>query len=139
MTGGTILRDETITIVGDSDVVSARRKGRMLAAALGFGRADQTRLATAISELVRNALKYAGGGACTMRDCSVGRTVRLEVVVEDSGPGIDDLQQAMSDEFSTSAGLGAGLPGTRRLVHEFDIESEPGKTRVAIAMVRSRK
>ena len=105
---------------------------------LGFGLADQTRLATAISELTRNVIQYAGQGVCFVSDESDGQMIRVKIVVEDNGPGIPDIEQALEPGFSTSGGLGAGLPGARRLVHEFHIESEPGGTKVAVAMVRPR-
>jgi serine/threonine-protein kinase RsbT len=116
--------------------MTAQQTSRRLSQELGFGLADQTRLATAISELVTNALRYANEGVCTITDQSSGRMRRIQVVVEDHGPGICDIEQAMTDGFSTGNTLGAGLPGSKRLVHEFDIESEPGYTRVTIAMVR---
>ena len=123
-----------LDIATERDVLMARQEGRLCAQEMGFGRADQTRLATAISELTRNILRYAGKGTCTFRKEESANSARLEVTVEDHGPGIPDLDAAMSDGFSTSSGLGAGLPGTRRLVHEFHIESRPGLTRVVIAM-----
>lgn len=126
---------ETISIANDRDVLRARQLGRTRARDLGFGRADQTRLATAISELTRNVLRYAGHGTCSFREEKLGAShVRLQVVVEDEGPGIVDVEAALRDGYSTGSGLGAGLPGARRLVHEFDIESRPGYTRVSIAM-----
>ena len=120
------------------DIVTARGAGREMARQLGFGSADQTRLATAISELTRNVIQYAGGGVCLIRDESDARRSRIEVVVEDHGPGIPDLEKAMEYGFSTGGGLGAGLPGAKRLAHEFEIESEPGRTRVTIGMNRVR-
>lgn len=126
---------ETLAIANDRDVLRARQLGRMRARDLGFGRADQTRLATAISELTRNILRYAGHGTCSFRQQDMeGSNVRLEVVVEDQGPGILDIDAAMRDGFSTGSGLGAGLPGAKRLVHEFNIESRPGHTRITIAL-----
>jgi len=122
----------------ESDIVAARLAGRDLARQLGFGLADQTRLATAISELTRNVIQYAGTGTCTITDVSDDTVVKVRVVVEDNGPGIPDISKAMEQGFSTSRGLGAGLPGTKRLVHEFDIQSRPGHTRVTIAMARPR-
>lgn len=130
---------ESLDIATDRDVLLARQTGRLRAQKLGFGRADQTRLATAISELTRNVLRYAGKGTCSFKQDDAERSVRLEVTVEDNGPGIPDLDSAMSDGFSTGSGLGAGLPGTKRLVHEFDIESRPGYTRVTIAMTTRHK
>lgn len=129
---------QTLSIADDRDVLRARQQGRTRARDLGFGRADQTRLATAISELTRNVLRYAGRGTCSFREEQLGTSrVRLMVVVEDEGPGIVDIEAAMRDGFSTGSGLGAGLPGAKRLVHEFDIESRPGYTRISIAMTRN--
>ena len=119
-----------------SVIVVARSAGRELAREIGFGSADQTRLATAISELTRNVIQYAGSGVCTVIDESGDGAAGIRVTVEDHGPGIPDVEQAMADGFTTSRGLGAGLPGTRRLVHEFRLETEPGYTKVTIAMAR---
>ena len=119
-----------------SDIVAARQAGREMASELGFGSADQTRLATAISELARNVIQYAGGGRCLIAEDSNQNLSRIRVVVEDAGPGIADLEQAMTHGFSSGGGLGAGLPGARRLVQEFDIESSPGHTRVTIAITK---
>lgn len=130
--------NEVIGIHAPTDIVVARRMARELAQALGFGRADQTRLATAVSELTRNLIQYAGGGFCSIREESDETAVRVAVYVEDNGPGIPDIEAAMRDGFSTSGGLGAGLPGTRRLVDDFSIQSEPGNTRVRIALVRAK-
>ena len=128
----------TVALQTQADIVLARRQGRDLAAALGLSTVDQTRLATAISELARNALQYAGGGVCHLEDRSDGREVRIECRVEDSGPGIAEIDLAMVDGFSTGGGLGAGLPGTRRLMNEFNIRSQPGCTVVRTALVRNR-
>lgn len=130
------MNETKIEIKVHSDIVSARQAGRRMAVELGFGSADQTRLATAISELTSNAIRYAGGGVCIVTDQSNQGTKRAQVVVEDHGPGIPDIEQAMMDGFSTGGSLGVGLPGSRRLVHEFDVESEPGHTKVTIAMIR---
>lgn len=131
--------DETkIPIKAENDVVIARGTGRRMARDLGFGTADQTRLATAISELTRNVLRYAGEGVCTITEKSNDDSVTINVLVEDHGPGIEDIDKAMTDGFTTSGGLGAGLPGTKRLVHEFNIESRPGATRISIALTRPK-
>lgn len=124
-----------IKIVNEPDIVTARAAARGLAKELGFSTADQTRLATAISELTRNIIRYAGKGGCEISSKTEPGAVRLKVVVEDNGPGIPDINRAMEDGFSTGEGLGAGLPGTKRLVHEFEIISKPGLTRITIAMV----
>lgn len=129
---------KTILIAKDQDVVAARAASRELAKSLGFGAADQTRLATAVSELTRNILRYAVKGECHIVDDSDDQVCGIKVVVEDRGPGIPSLDQAMEDGYTTGGGLGAGLPGTKRLVHEFDIQSQPGLTRVSIRMI-SRK
>ena len=130
--------EELIDITTEQDVVSARRAGRELARELGFTTPDQTRLATAISELTRNVIQYAATGTCFISGTSDAVTSHIEVTVEDEGPGIEDVQQAMTDGYSTGKGLGAGLPGTKRLVHEFVIDSKPGRTRIKITMIRRR-
>ncbi|MDO8652217.1 MAG: anti-sigma regulatory factor [Undibacterium sp.] len=117
-----------------SDIVLARRLARELAARLGFGRADQTRLATAVSELTRNVIEYAGSGECKIFDTSDSSFKCVKIIVEDHGPGIPDIERAMQDGFSTGGSLGAGLPGTRRLTDSFMIESNPGLTRITISL-----
>ncbi len=114
-----------IPIKSDLDIVSARVEGRNLAREMGFGTIDQARIATAISELARNVVLYAGSGTVTIR-VIVTKDGRkgLEVLCEDSGPGIPDLVLAQQDGYSTSGGLGMGLPGTKRLMDEFYIETE---------------
>lgn len=128
------LGSELVPIKRDTDVVTARRSGRDMAKKIGFGSADQTRLATAISELTRNVIKYADTGECMIYDESDSECNKIRVVVEDHGPGIPDIATAMTDGYTTGGTLGAGLPGTRRLVNEFNISSEPGHTRVEITM-----
>ncbi|MEE3326107.1 MAG: ATP-binding protein [Myxococcota bacterium] len=132
------MKESQIPIESSVDVVLARREGRALAKELGFGSADQTRLATAISELTRNVVQYAGSGHCQIDDISSLRFMEVRVVVSDSGPGIPDLDEALRDGFSTGGGLGAGLPGTRRLVHSFEIKSDPEATRIEISVRRRR-
>ena len=130
--------ESRIALKNSRDIVIARVAGREMARQLGFGPADQTRLATAISELARNVIQYVGEGVCLVADESNEHRISIKVVVEDHGPGISDIEKAMEYGFSTGGGLGAGLPGAKRLVHEFDIESQPGHTRVTIAMSRAR-
>jgi serine/threonine-protein kinase RsbT len=131
------MSEQSIPILKDADVVLARRAARDLAKEAGLGVADQTRLATAVSELARNALQHGGGGFCTLRQSvENGSYVVIEVELEDVGPGIEDIEEAMRDGFSTGGGMGAGLPGTNRLMDELDIESRPGKTRVSASMRR---
>jgi serine/threonine-protein kinase RsbT len=120
------LESLAIALEHEHDIVVARGEVRKMAAALGFGLVDQTRLATVASELARNVVKYAGRGrliAQPITDASGRKGLRL--VFEDTGPGIADLAAAMRDGFSTGGGLGQGLPGSQRLVHEFDIASSP--------------
>lgn len=119
-----------------TDIVTARRAARELCERLGFGKADQTRLATAVSELTRNVIQYAGHGVCIIEDRSTETERCIWVQVEDQGPGIADLERALTDGYSTSGGLGAGLPGTRRLVDRFHLESTPSGTRIAIALAK---
>jgi serine/threonine-protein kinase RsbT len=127
-----------IEILTEQDIIAARSAGRDMARDLGFGSADQTRLATAISELTRNIIQYAGKGTCTLSDKSNERAITIQVVAEDSGPGIEDIEQAMEFGFTTSKGLGAGLPSTKRLVSKFDIKSEPGHTEVTIKLTKRK-
>jgi len=116
-----------IRIAADADLVLARQKGRRLAAAMGFSGTDATLIATAISELARNILAYAGVGEIELARIHENSRDGIVVVALDSGPGIADLEAAMQEGFSTAGGLGMGLPGARRLVDEFDIVSEVGK------------
>ena len=132
------MSDTRIDITDESDIVGARQAGRGMARELGLGSADQTRLATAISELARNVVQHAGSGMCTISDASDHGFIGVRVVVEDHGPGIPDVGKALEQGFSTGGGLGAGLPGTKRLVQEFAIESQPGHTKVTIAILRRR-
>lgn len=129
---------ELVRIKEDMDVVRARAEARRLAGTLGFSPGDQTRLATAVSELSRNVLLYAGRGQCEISDISTPESIGIRIVFEDNGPGITDTALALQDGYSTSGGLGAGLPGTRRLMDSFAIESRPGLTRVDIALHRRR-
>ncbi|MDL1959647.1 MAG: anti-sigma regulatory factor [Deltaproteobacteria bacterium] len=132
------MKEIKVEIRAQSDIIVARRAGRDMARDLGFGSADQTRLATAISELTRNIIQYAGEGVCVITDESDKTTIKVRVKVEDNGPGIPDIDQAMEQGFSTARGLGAGLPGTKRLVQEFDIDSVPGHTIVIIAITQRK-
>jgi len=123
-----------IDILTQIDVIVCRQRAREITVAIGFGLADQTRLATAVSELVRNALEHGGGGCCKIMPCDKDGRHGICVTIVDSGPGIDDIDQAMQDGFTSNGGMGLGLPAAKRLVHEMSIESEPGKTIVTIAM-----
>ena len=120
---------ERIAIESDADVVTARQRARQLAIALDMPSTDQTLLATAISEIARNITAYAVRGEVLIdrvRDPRDGRE-GVRVVARDEGPGIEDLEKALTDGYTTGGGLGLGLPGARRLVDDFDIETAPGK------------
>jgi len=128
----TILRSETLPLNTDEDLVRLRRAVRARMQECGFSLIDQTKLVTAASELGRNALDYAGGGSARLEILNEGVRTGLRLVVEDSGPGIEDIERALTDGYTTSRGLGLGLGGARRLANEFDIRSAPGAgTRVA--------
>ncbi|MGA9225192.1 MAG: anti-sigma regulatory factor [Mesobacillus sp.] len=116
-----------VTIINEWDIVAARQLGRNVAKELGFGTVDQARITTAISELARNIYLYAGKGQICIDKLYDGGKVGLRINAVDSGPGIKEIRQVMEDGFSTSGGLGAGLPGVKRLMDEFDIESTPGQ------------
>lgn len=118
---------ESIAIRADEDVVRARRLAREIAASAGLRLVDQTKLITAVSELARNMTRYAGGGTVaigTVREANGRHGVRA--VFTDKGPGIADLEQAMRNGFTTGNGLGLGLGGAKRLVHDFKIDTAPG-------------
>ena len=116
-----------IPIDRDADIVIARQKGRELAAKVGFSGSDLTIIATAISEIARNIVVYAGSGEMCFELLQDGVRRGLAIVARDEGPGIADIEQAMRDGFSTGKSLGLGLPGARRLMDEFEIVSELGK------------
>ncbi len=111
----------------DTDIVLARQRVRAVASELGFSSTDQTLIATAVSELTRNILTYAQQGELLVRKVAVMDRQGIEIVASDKGPGIADLQAAMRDGYSTGGGLGLGLPGTKRLVDEFEIQSQPAE------------
>jgi serine/threonine-protein kinase RsbT len=128
------LQSRSIALESEHDIIIARSEVRSLAAGLGFRAIDQTRLVTVSSELARNIVKYARRGRMIAQplDEAQGRA-GLRLIFEDEGPGIPDIAAAMRDGFSTGRGLGKGLPGSKRLVDVFEIESEVGRgTRVTI-------
>lgn len=116
-----------VAINSDKDIVLARQKGRALATDLGFGSGDATLIATAISELARNIVSYAGKGQIILERINGVNRQGLSVIASDNGPGIPDIRQALRDGFSTSGSLGLGLPGVRRLMDEFEISSQSGR------------
>lgn len=127
------IRSESVEIRSAADVVSVRQVVRSWAIDVGFTLVDQTKMVTAASEIARNTVDYGGGGTAFLELITDGARRGLRVVFEDNGPGISDIQQAMTDHFTTGNGLGLGLGGAKRLVNEFHISSRVGEgTRVAI-------
>ena len=116
-----------VPVRSDTDVLIARQKARLMVQPLRFSTSELTLVATAISEVARNIVSYAGAGDIVLRMVRRGKARGLMVVARDQGPGIADLDRAMEDGYSTSGGLGLGLPGSRRLMDEFQIVSAPGK------------
>ena len=128
-----VIRSESLEVRSASDVVTVRQVVRTWAIDTGFSLVDQTKIVTAASELARNMIDYAGGGAVCLEMINDGARRGLRVAFEDTGPGIPDIQQALTDHFTTGNGLGLGLGGAKRLVNEFDIRSRVGEgTRVVI-------
>jgi serine/threonine-protein kinase RsbT len=128
-----ILSSELMPIRSSEDIVIVRQAVRKKALALGFGLIDQTKFVTASSELARNTLDYGGGGTAQLDTVQNDRKSGLRLTFEDRGPGIPDIDQALSDGFTSGNGMGLGLGGARRLSHEFEIWSKPGEgTKVSI-------
>lgn len=118
-----VLNKDAMRIEKEQDVVPFRNRVREFAVKIGMGLVNQTKLITAASELVRNMLKYAGGGTVLIEAITEGRDNGIRLTFQDKGPGIKDVALAMKDGFSSGKSLGIGLPGTKRLVNEFDIKS----------------
>jgi serine/threonine-protein kinase RsbT len=116
-----------IPIHSDSDIVTARQKGRAMATETGFSGSDSTMIATAISEVARNIVTYAQKGEVILSVANLDNKYCLIVEARDEGPGIANIQLALQDGYSTSGSLGLGLPGARRLMDEFEIQSEIGR------------
>jgi serine/threonine-protein kinase RsbT len=119
--------ESRIAIESDSDVVTARQRARELAAHLELSSTDQTLLATAISEIARNITTYAKRGEVVVSIVHDDDRRGIRVIARDQGPGIADIDRALQDGYTTGGGLGLGLPGARRLVDEFSIDSAPGR------------
>ena len=120
------MAERLVPIACDGDVVTARQRGRELAMELGFKGSDLTVIATAISEIARNIVSYAERGDITLSVRTMGGRRGISIVARDAGPGIPDIGKAMEDGFSTGKSLGLGLPGAKRLMDEFQIESQVG-------------
>jgi len=121
-----VANEERVPISSDVDIVIARQKGRAMAAQIGFSGAEATLIATSISEVARNILEYAVRGEIILRPEQNGSVPGMAVIARDEGPGIPDIPLAMQDGYTTGRGLGLGLPGSRRLMDEFQIESSVG-------------
>jgi serine/threonine-protein kinase RsbT len=121
------VRTTRISIRSAADIVAARQEGRALAAELGFDGSDLTVIATAISELARNILEYAQEGEILLSPLAKGERLGITITARDEGPGIPEIARALQDGYSTSRGLGLGLPGVRRLMDEFALVSEVGE------------
>lgn len=117
---------DQVYIQTEQDIVVARRSGRAIARKLGFSLVDQSRIAISISELARNIYLYAGNGTIHIRSIKFNGKQGVEIIAEDLGPGIRDPKLALLDSYSTSNGLGMGLPGTQRLMNEFHLKSTSG-------------
>ncbi|MBL1086881.1 anti-sigma regulatory factor [Streptomyces actinomycinicus] len=127
----------SLPIGSDADLAWVRQHVRQCAAQLGFGLVQQTKLVTAASELARNTLVHGGGGHAEITPLDNGLTRGLRMRFADQGPGIRDLELAMTDGYTSGGGLGLGLSGAKRLVHEFRVDTEPGRgtTVTAVAWV----
>jgi serine/threonine-protein kinase RsbT len=120
-------------IRSEDDVVRVRQAVRARAIGMGFSLVDQTKLITAASELARNTLVHGGGGEALIEEVSEGPRNGIRIIFHDDGPGIGDISLALKDGYTTGAGLGLGLSGSKRLVNDFDIQSAPGEgTRITI-------
>ena len=132
-----VTKSEVMPIRNESDIVQARQTVRKWATDQAFPIVDQTKIITAASELARNTLVYGRGGTMKLEALIDGIRKGLRLTFEDQGPGIANLEQALTDGFTTGGGLGLGLSGAKRLSNEFQIESKPGEgTRVMIARWR---
>jgi len=132
-------RTEQVPVRQQRDIVSVRQVVRSWCLNLGLGLVDLTKIVTAASEIARNTVEYGGGGTLTLEELRDGLRVGVRLVFEDEGPGIPDIDRALTDGYSTGTGMGLGLGGTRRLVDEFDIAPPPGPgTRVSITKWKGR-
>jgi serine/threonine-protein kinase RsbT len=131
---------ETVPLAGSDDVVRARHRVRALAIELGFDLVAQTRIVTATSELARNTHLHGGGGQLTITLVADGPRRGLQLEFTDDGPGIPDVDLALTDGWSSRGGLGLGLSGTKRLMDGFTLESRPGEgTRVEVVQWLKRR
>jgi serine/threonine-protein kinase RsbT len=122
-----VLRDELTGLRSMDDIIKARQLVRECAIFQGLSLVDQTKLVTAASELARNTLIHGGGGEMRLQAMNDGTRRGVKIIFADKGPGIPDVELAMKDGYTTRGGLGLGLSGSKRLVNEFEIHSQPGK------------
>jgi len=128
-----VTRSDTLPIRVESDVVLVRQAVRKWAQELTFSLVDQTKMVTAASELARNTLTYGGGGSVLLEALDDGIRRGLRLTFEDQGPGIPDVALALTDGYTSGSGLGMGLSGSKRLVNEFEIDTQVGEgTRVKV-------
>ncbi|WP_088253585.1 anti-sigma regulatory factor [Fimbriiglobus ruber] len=128
-----VLKNDTLPIRSDGDVVQVRQLIRNRAVEQRFGLVDQTKIVTAASELARNTLEYGGGGTVRVEVLEEKGRVGIRLTFEDQGPGIADVNLALTDGYTSGKGMGLGLGGAKRLTHEFSIDTKPGAgTRVTI-------
>jgi serine/threonine-protein kinase RsbT len=128
-----ILRSETMAVANDPDVVVSRQLVRSWAIDVGFSLVDQTKIITAASELARNTVQYGGGGTLLLELLEDGGRRGIRLTFSDQGPGIANLELAMRDGYTTGAGLGLGLGGSRRLMSDFTVDSAPGRGTTVVA------
>jgi serine/threonine-protein kinase RsbT len=121
------LKSETFPVMSSADVVKVRQVVRQWTAELKFSLVEQTKLVTATSELARNALEHGGGGSMVAAVVEDGARRGIKLIFEDKGPGIANIELALKDGYSTGSGMGLGLSGSKRLVSDFQIISEPGR------------
>lgn len=124
-TGATVQQSGTVRVRSEDDILLARQEARAVAEEIGFSTTDVTRIVTGVSELTRNMHLYADDGIMKWREIEAGRDRGIELVFDDDGPGIDDIEGVLRAEYSTSGGMGRGIQGTKKLMDGFDIVSNP--------------
>lgn len=140
MEGSMVVTEEKIEIIDEQDIVQVRQRVREVARIAGFSSANQTRLATAILELMRNVINFTTKGLCTINTESYNEMEKVIVAIEDHGHGIPDIKKTMAFNFKTKTdSLGVGLSNVKRLVNEFNIKSIPGYTKFTIVMFQEKE
>ena len=129
----------SVPIASEGDLIVARKAARTLATVLGFGITDVTRIVTATSELARNIISFAGSGIMKLKVLDAGADVGIEIIFEDHGPGITNVELAMQEGFTTGKGLGLGLPGSKRLMDQMEVLSELGRGTTIIVRKLKKK